>query len=120
MTGFEVFSLANILIIWALSITLFYVVGKMKYSFYKCFARSIFHKDHEYIQWLLKNKYYIYCIIIAYALIFISLGLLSQLYNGMVRIRQESTIMASILVWGLFIPLVLSLYYRATQNEKIG
>jgi len=117
MTGFEVLHLVNVLTIWALALALMWIVGKMKFSVYKCFARLVFHKDRSCVDWLMLHKHYLYCLVVAWLLLFLSLGLLSQLYEGMVRIRREYTIIASACIFGFFVPLILTLFHRAYKHE---
>lgn len=117
MTAFEVLCLINIFAIWAFALALIWIVGKAKFSLWKCLIRYIFHKDDRCMIWLKAHPYYIYSLFTSWLLIYLSLGLLSSLYEGVVRVRTEYTIGASIAIWFILVPLVITLFIKAYREE---
>lgn len=117
MTAIEKIQLINILGIWALCVCLLWIVGKMKYSLYVCLVRKLYWKESQCFNWLMERKYFIWCHLLAPILIFLSLGLLSQLNYGLVRIRSEITLVTSIMVWFVLCPLIISLFITAYKND---
>lgn len=117
MTAFEVLCLINIFTIWAFALALMWIVGKMKFSLWKCLIRYFYYKDNECLIWLKQHPYYLYSLVTSWLLLYLSLGLLSALYEGVVKVRTEYTILSSIAIWGFLVPLVVSLFIKAYKNE---
>ena len=117
MTAFEVLCLINIFAIWAFALALMWIVGKMRFSLWKCLVRYFYYKDGECMLWLKAHPYYLYSLITSWLLLYLSLGLLSALYEGVVRVRTEYTIAASVAIWFCLIPLVVKLFLKAYKHE---
>lgn len=118
MSTIEYLNYVNIFFIWALALSLVWILSRMRYSFYKCIVRLKYHGDPQCYNWLMAHKYYIYSFIAVILLLCLSLFLLVQTYNGMVKIRTEFTVGTSIGLFFILNPLILSLFKRAYLNEN--
>lgn len=86
----------NIFYIWGDALCLVWIVSRMEYDFKEC-VLAFRNKKSECYQYLMDNKYYLVAIPLIFVLVLLSVGLLSQAYTGMVKIRSELTISMSIL-----------------------
>jgi len=99
------------------------MVRKSKYDLLQCSWLFLFNKgDITGFSWLGKHKYYIAIYVAIVAIIYVCLGLLSQMEIGMSHIRAEDTLMGSIIAWvslSAFVAYVYPKVQEAELNEKL-
>lgn len=118
MTLIEKFNYINILGIWGYILTGIWIVSRMEYDLID-YIKAFGNWNAECFQYLKTNKYYIPLVAVILFLLVLSMGLLSQAYSGMIRIRTELTLIMSICMFVCTAIILILMFLRIIKLEQL-